>query len=599
MSKIEPSSELLITHMNAQLEQRLLAHIRAVYPKHDATSLCEEIHQTFWPQETAPRDTARNAMQSPWSSDNDLWSEKDTIVITYGDSIRKDDERPLRTLRDFLQENLKDLVTCLHILPFFPYTSDDGFAVKDYTAVNPELGTWRDVTAISDDFRLMSDLVLNHVSASSEWFHQYQYCEEPGASYFFEASPEDDLSNVVRPRPSPLLRLTETINGQTHVWCTFSHDQVDLNFANPQVLIEFIKILRTYIDKGVRIVRLDAVAFLWKEVGTPCIHLDETHEIIRLMRTLVDFDDTPVILITETNVPNHENITYFGNQNEAHAIYNFSLPPLMLHALLNGTSDALNNWVMSMPPALPGCAYLNFTASHDGIGLRPCEGLLDWSEVDRMIATAQSFGGTVSMRSNASGLNTPYELNISLFDALAGTIKGRDEHQISRFLCSQIVMMSLEGIPAFYIHSLLATPNDLKALKQTKHNRSINRHKWPHSDLHRALEDPETRHAKVFAALKDLISKRTQQPAFHPNATQYTLQLGSSLFGIWRQSLDRRQSIFVIANMTDQPQDLPLVQINLISNVTWVDLISENEIEDTRQNLSLAPYQCVWLTNTV
>lgn len=586
----------MTSQISPQLDQRLRAHLQTIYPDHDPANLAQDLIDTFWPSPMSPRHTPRDTVQTPWSGTG-LWSENDTILITYGDSIRDADEKPLQTLKHFLKSRLSGVISGLHILPFFPFTSDDGFAVRDYHAVNPELGNWQDISEIADDFRLMADVVLNHASASCDWFKQFERGEQPGASYFVEADPTDDLSQVVRPRPSPLLRRTETANGDKYVWCTFGHDQIDLDFSNPKVLLEFIEIMRAYIDAGVRVFRLDAVAFLWKRVGTSCIHLDETHEIIRLMRTLVDFDNKPIILITETNVPNHENITYFGNQNEAHAIYNFSLPPLTLHALLNGTSEALNSWVMSMPPALPGCAYLNFTASHDGIGLRPCEGLLDWDEVDTMIETAKSFGGTVSMRSNQSGLNTPYELNISLFDALAGTIAGRDKWQIQRFLCSQIIMMSLEGIPAFYIHSLLATPNDTVALRLTKHNRAINRHKWPKAELNDCLDDPKSHHAIVFDALKALIAKRTAQPAFHPNATQYTLQLDKHLFGVWRQSLDRRQSIFVIANMSNETQDLPLAKINLISNADWTDIISGEAIVDTRQSITLQPYQCLWLTN--
>lgn len=576
--------------MRPQLETRLLSHLQLIYPDRDSQEICNKILEGFWPSGKEPRRLRR-------PPNNSLWSERDCVAITYGDTVTNGDTHALKGLNRFLKDRLGGIVSSVHILPFFPYSSDDGFAVEDYTTVNPELGTWDDIGEIASDFRLMADLVLNHASASSEWFKQYQRGEHPGAGFFVEADPAENLTEVVRPRPSPLLRTTETVNGTRHVWCTFGHDQIDINFENPDALIEFTRILRLHIDKGVRIVRMDAVAFLWKIVGTPCIHLEQTHEIIRLFRTLTDFCEEPVILITETNVPNHENLAYFGNQNEAHAIYNFSLPPLVLHALLSGTSDNLNSWLMSMPPALPGCAYINFTASHDGIGLRPCEGLLPPSEIARMITAVEAFGGTVSMRSDRAGLEQPYELNIALFDALAGTLQGRDEWQVSRFLCSQVIMMSLEGIPAFYIHSLLASGNDIEALNRTQHNRAINRRKWNHDVITHELDNPRSHHHSVFTELTRLISLRIKQPAFHPNATQYTLQLGDPLFGIWRQSLDRSQSIFAVANLTNEEQSLPLYEINLIAGMTWADLISGQDVTDARDTITLAPYQCVWLTN--
>lgn len=578
--------------MTAQLQKRLIAHLKLIYPEADHGQIAAEICRAFWLDGRQPRRFRRppNRVQ---------WTEKDCLLITYGNTIAcsQTDTPPLQVLAHFLSQNVGNALSGVHILPFFPYSSDDGFAVQDYRAVNSDLGTWDDIESISGSYKLMADLVLNHASASSEWFRQYERGESPGSGFFVEAEPSDNLSDVVRPRPSPLLRKTETQRGTRHVWCTFGHDQVDLNFSNPEVLVEFVSILAQYIGRGVRIVRMDAVAFLWKIVGTPCIHLDQTHEIIRLFRTLVDYRDEPVLLITETNVPNTENLSYFGNQNEAHAIYNFSLPPLILHTLLKGKSEKLNAWLMRMPPAMPGCTYINFTASHDGIGLRPCEGLLEPGEIADLIATVERFGGTVSMRADRSGLNQPYELNIALFDALSGTTNGADAYQIARFICSQVIMMSLEGIPAFYIHSLIASQNDIESLNLTQHNRTINRRKWMLKDLTSQLDDKQSHHHIVFVELLRLIRLRSAQPAFHPNATQYTLQLGPNFFGVWRQSRDRTQSIFAIANITDEQQALPLVEINLIGGDTWTDLIGGAKIGDVRDDLVLAPYQCVWLTN--
>jgi sucrose phosphorylase len=436
------------------------------------------------------------------------------------------------------------------------------------------------------------------MSARSRWFENFRRRAHPGKDYFYETDPTQDLSEVVRPRTSPLLVPVQTDDGERYVWCTFSEDQVDLNFANPQVLVEFVQIMRFYLEQGVRIFRLDAVAFLWKEPGTSCIHLQQTHEIIKVLRLLVEHHTPQAILITETNVPNRENLTYFGNANEAHVIYNFSLPPLLINTLVSGNCRHLKTWLMSMPPAQMGTTYLNFIASHDGIGLRPTDGLLTDDEKQALIHCLETFGGKVSYRRLAAGGNQPYEINIALWDALKGTEEsGPDQWQLQRFLCAHAIMLALEGIPAFYIHSLLGTGNDYARVEHTGRLRSINRSQWDLETLERELGNPISRHNQVFHQLKRLIAIRRQQPAFHPNATQFTLHLGLKIFGFWRQSMRRDQSIFCIHNITDEVQQVALADINLIGTDHWRDLISGQDIDDLSGSLTLKPYQAVWLAN--
>ncbi len=527
------------------------------------------------------------------------WGQDNILLITYGDSVRPlNGKSPLATLNQFLETYLQDVVTGVHILPFCPFSSDDGFAVIDYRAVNDELGTWEDIRHIAQSFQLMVDLVLNHVSSESQWFQNYLQGTEPGCNYFVEVDPDADVSGVVRPRSSPLLVGVETPSGPKHVWATFSADQVDLNFANPEVLLEFVKILLFYVQMGAKYIRLDAIGYLWKQLGTNCIHLPETHAMVRLFREILEMVDPSVALITETNVPNRENLSYFGNRNEAHLIYNFSLPPLILNALLQGKAEHLKTWMMSMPPAPLGCAYFNFTASHDGIGLRPTEGLLTEAEYQTLLQCMKDFGGTLSMRTNAEGIDSPYEINISFFDALQGTAKGKDQWQIERFICSQTIMMSLEGIPAFYIHSLLATHNDWENVNRTGRKRSINRHQWSFTELEQQLQDKQSPHAIILKELSRLIKIRRQQDAFHPNATQYTLHLpNKALFAFWRQSMARDQSIFSIHNLSDRKQKLKLSDLNLVTIDPWYDLISGSCIRGLYDTLILNPYQSLWITN--
>jgi len=525
------------------------------------------------------------------------WTEKDVALIAYGDSVISEGESPLRVLGKFLDKHLSEAIDILHILPFFPWTSDDGFAVSDYDEVKSELGDWSDIENLATRYRIMSDLVVNHCSSAHKWFEQYQRGEKPGSEYFFEVSPAEDLSQVTRSRVSPLLRPTETATGMKHVWCTFGHDQIDLNFRSTELVLELVKIIRRQLDHGISIFRLDAIAFIWKEIGTNCINLPQTHEIIRLFRTLIEHVKPNAVIITETNIPNQENLSYFGNMNEAHWIYNFSLPPLLLHAMTSGSSKYLKSWLMGVPAAQLGTAYFNFIASHDGIGLRPAEGLLEDAEIAAMVETMKSFGARVSARALPDGGSKPYEINISLFDAMQGTAEGPDLLGEDRFIAAHAILLSLEGIPAFYIHSLLGTRNDYEKADASGINRHLNRHQWDSDDLENALSDPTNPHAKILKRLSLLIELRKEQPAFHPNATQFTLHLGDALFGYWRQSLDRKQNVFCIHNINKQPQDIALSSINLVATEEWIDLISGRELEKENSLLNLAPYQCVWLVN--
>jgi sucrose phosphorylase len=573
---------------SSHLSRRVAEHLACIYPEENHRQLADEYVELMG---------LTDQCASPLPHHNN-WDETDNILITYGDTLVANGELPLTTLKNFIDHHLKGVVTGVHILPFFPWSSDDGFSVIDYLSVNPSLGGWDEIGAIADDYNLMADLVINHMSSRSRWFENFKKRIDPGKDYFFEASPEDDLSDVVRPRNSPLLTEYETADGKRHVWCTFSADQVDLNFSNPRVLGEFINIIHHYLQWGVKIFRMDAVAFLWKQVGTPSIHRQQTHEIIKLLRTLIEHHSPNAIIITETNVPNRENLTYFGNANEAHVVYNFSLPPLLLYTLVSGNCQHLKTWMMSMPPAQSGTAYLNFIASHDGIGLRPLDGLIGDDDRTRLVDAMIAAGGKVTYRKSREGHEKAYEINIAFYSALKGTLENADDgFQLDRFICSHAIMLALEGIPAIYIHSLLGTENDYQRVEHTGRTRSINRHVWQSETLEQVLTDTESHHYTVFSEMKRLLSIRNQQPAFHPNATQFTLHLGFEVFAFWRQSINRSQSVFSLSNVTSHQQVINLADINLINTDNWTDLISGQHYDDLDGQLILTPYQTVWISN--
>ncbi|MDP3536543.1 MAG: sugar phosphorylase [Halomonas sp.] len=534
--------------------------------------------------------------------DAPTWSEKDQWVISYGDTIVAEDAPPLAVLNEFLQRYLGKRISGVHVLPFFPWSSDDGFSVIHYREVEPTLGDWTHIRELASHYDLMADLVLNHVSRESLWFVDYLAGSLPGRDYFIEVDPETDVTQVTRPRSSPLLVPVSTRRGTRHLWATFSEDQIDLNFENPDVLLEFVGILLFYLQQGVRIIRLDAVAFLWKRLGTSCIHLPETHTVVRLLRAIVDEIAPGTLLITETNVPHAENISYFGLErlpegapDEAHMVYQFALPPLLLHTLTRGEASTLQHWLANLPVLPKQCTYLNFTASHDGIGVRPLEGLLPDHERDALLELMHRFGGFVSMRSNPDGSDTPYEINITWFEAMRGTRRGPDPWQIARFICSQAIMLSLQGIPALYLHTLTGTLNDVEGVERSGRLRSINRRRWKRDELALLLENPSTPTHKVFNTLNHLLELRRSEPCFHPHAAQRVLPSPPDLLAIERGPLSDGRRLLALFNVTDT--QLPLERAGEAVNQAlslhdWQDLNLNSQGEE---KAALSPYAVRWL----
>lgn len=520
--------------------------------------------------ERAMADMKARLPGQPSSERNTRWDERDIVLITYANQLRAEEiggaPPPLEVLRDWLlREGLDGLINTIHLLPFCPYSSDDGFSVIDYLAVDPDAGSWDDIARLGVDFELMFDLVLNHISQHSEWFAAYKRGEGPYAKFFIEADPSLDLSQVVRPRSLPLLTPVDTDSGEKHVWTTFSADQIDLNYAEPRVLAEMLRILLEYAARGARIVRLDAVAFLWKEIGTNCLHLPETHEIVKLCRDVLAEHAPQTLVLTETNVPHAENVSYFGavdrdrqEGDEAHMVYNFSLPPLLLDAFINGDAVALKAWLENLTPPPPGCAFFNFTASHDGIGVRPLEGLVSPERFDRMIEAVRLRGGKINTRRAADGRDVPYELNITYVDALAPNEPDIDLHA-RRFLTSQAVMLAFRGMPAIYFHSLVGTQNDYAGAEESGQNRRINRHKYTLTELDAHLAKVDSLQRRIYDGYRELLAMRIAQPAFHPDAGQEIVDLGNhAILAFKRTSLDGLHTVLVAANFSSDEQALEL-----------------------------------------
>ncbi|MDW8300371.1 MAG: alpha-amylase family glycosyl hydrolase [Anaerolineae bacterium] len=515
----------------------------------------------------------------------EYFSEQTVTLITYGDTLRAEGEAPLATLHRFCRAHLADVLDTIHLLPHYPYSSDDGFSVMDYYAVNPALGTWDDVQRLGMDFRLMFDAVINHMSAQSEWFRRFLADEIEFRSLFFIESPEADLRAVVRPRTTPLLTPFTKADGSTvHVWTTFSADQVDLDYRQPSTLLRILDVLLFYVAHGAQVLRLDAIAFMWKQAGTPSIHLPQTHALIQAIRAVLDIYAPHVVLITETNVPHAENISYFGNgTNEAQLVYNFTLPPLLLYSLITGNVAKLCDWLNTLQTPSARTAFFNFTASHDGIGVRPVEGILSAEELQLLIDTVEQRGGRVSYRAQSDGTQVPYELNCTYVDAVADPALPV-ELQVRRFLLSQGVMLAMAGVPAVYIHSLLGTRNDLEGMRRTGQNRSINRAKLSLPELETALNTPQSFRAQVFEGYKRLLRVRRAQSAFHPLGKQNARVNGNGVLVLERRS-QQGDEVTAVFNFSAYPRRFTF-------GGARTDLLSGRMFCRT---LELAPYEMYWL----
>ncbi len=525
-----------------------------------------------------------------------LWNEQDAVLITYGDSLHEPGSVPLAIFKKFADTHLQGAISRVHLLPFFPWSSDDGFSVIDYRAVDPVLGTWREVDELAENFRLMFDLVLNHCSSQSQWFEQFTTGIMPYSNYFMTVAPGDDVSNVVRPRTSPLLTPFETRQGSRLVWTTFSEDQVDFDWRNPDVFFEFLDILLGYALRGASIIRLDAVAFLWKEIGSPSIHLEQTHQVIKLMRQVLDLIVPGTILLTETNVPHAENVSYFGNGDEAQMVYNFALPPLILHALLTGNGSWLTRWARDLGTPPVGCAFLNFTASHDGIGVRPVQGILPDEEVQKMVTAVRDSGGRVSARSLPDGSQAPYELNATWFSALAAHQDQPTASDRQRFLCSQAIAMSLAGIPAIYIHSLFGSINDTGAVESTGQNRAVNRRKLLEAEVDGWVGDAAAHQGIVFRAMTDLLRRRNQLACFHPDAYQLVHDCGEEFFVVERRTNDS-QRLLCVFNLTAKDSRLELQLCDWPAS-GLANLANDSEVHLDGSSLVLGAYQYAWLSDS-
>ena len=505
---------------------------------------------------------ARYDFEDVSAGNKEIFSEKDAILICYADHVKAEGNVPLRTMKRFLDRFCSDIISKVHILPFFPYSSDDGFSVIDYREVNPDFGDWRDVESIGECFGLMFDLVINHVSSKSRWFKGFLDGEKPYKDYFISFDEHVDTSKVFRPRTHPLLTEFETAEGKRLLWTTFSADQIDLDFSNPDVLLEMIDVLLFYLEKGADTIRLDAIAFLWKKLGTSCMHLEETHEVVKLFRDVIEHIAPGRWIITETNVPHKDNVSYFGDgDDEAHLVYNFTLPPLLLYTLLKEDASLLSRWADSLELPSNKTTFFNFTASHDGIGLTPLKDIVPDDEIIELAEDVKEKGGRVNYRDVPGKDPFPYELNAVYMDAL-----GSDPE---RFMLSQAIQLSLKGVPGIYMNSIIGAENWQEGVEKLGYNRAINRQKFDYNELAENLGDDTSKKGKVYKAYARLLDARRNEPSFSPLADQKIIDMGKKLFAVLRGSGD--DAIICIHNVA--LEDCPLNHEKILSTLGAADAV--------------------------
>ena len=521
-------------------------------------------------------------------------SEKTTMVICYGDSIYSKNKKNLKTFQAFFNKKLNKFIDTIHFLPFYPSSSDSGFAVKDHYKIDSKFGNWLNIKNFSSKAHIMADMVINHASARGLWFKNFLKEKKPGKDYFLLVNSKFNVSKVVRPRDHKLLKEINIFNKKEYLWRTFSDDQIDLNFKNPKVLLRFIKIMVNLIKNGVTIFRLDAIAYLWKESGTKCINLKQTHEIVKVLRIVSNSLNIKTIIVTETNLPEKENLSYFGNNDESNWIYNFTLPPLLIYSLLFENGKYLNAWSKKLPQTKKGNSYLNFIASHDGIGMRPLEGIINNQSIKKLLLRLKKNGSKFSYRKVNNNKKKVYESNITVFDALKVSDKDKKGlYNFQRYIAAHAIMFSFEGVPAIYFNSLFGKSNDEARYVITGNNRDVNRFKWNELNILKKIKSNSSKEYYIFETLKYLLKIRKNQKAFHPNAHRTNINLGNNFFCIKRVSLDKKQTILCITNLTSK---LLNAKINKKYN-KFKNLIDSNIKTKNLNSINLKPFETIWLSN--
>jgi sucrose phosphorylase len=599
----EPDYTRPLFEIPSEVRERMLGRLRFLYGDTEAKTYMSElerilrVYYAHKPQEMIEAEKDCDPKER--------FTEKDMILITYGDMLLGEEGSPLSILHKLINTYNWGAVNTIHILPFFPYSSDKGFSIKDFSTVDPRLGTWDDIREITSQYQLMFDGVLNHASSKSKMFKEFLNGHPYYKDFFISYHSPDDLSpdqrsKIFRPRTSDILTKFQTIAGPRYLWTTFSEDQIDLNFRNPAVLMRIIEGLLFYVRQGANIIRLDAVTYIWAEPGTECVHLPETHEIVKLLRDVMDTVAPGVALVTETNVPQEDNISYFGNgYDEAHMVYNFALPPLVLHTFYREDSTTISNWAQNLKEPSKTATFFNMLDTHDGIGLMGVKGILPKEDIDSLIQKAKERGALISYKMTENHTEDPYEINSTWWSVINGDECDEDmAFQVKRYIATRSITMVLQGVPAAYIHGIVGTGNDHELVKKTGVKRDVNRGVIDSKQMTEALKDPHSKNSYLRQGNRQLTRTRTSQRAFHPHGDQRVLIISPDIFTVFRTSPEGDQHILTMTNVTNKKCtiEIPLSDLT-VEETRWYDLLNKKEWKAEKKKLSitLQPYDVVWL----
>jgi len=295
------------------------------------------------------------------------------------------------------------------------------------------------------------------------------------------------------------------------------------------------------------------------------------------------------VIITETNVPHKDNISYLGNgQDEAQMVYQFSLPPLVLHAIHYGSARALKQWASTLDTSGGTTTWFNFLASHDGIGLNPLRGILPETEIVSLVRDLALEGALVSYKNNPDGSTSPYEINVTYMDAL-NKQDDDDTTRLQRFMLAHALLLAFPGVPAIYVQSILGSRNDMEGVKSAGYNRAINREKYAINEIEAALSDSHALRHQVYHSLSRLIQLRTRQPAFHPDNPMQVLESDNAIFAFYRWSEKGHQTLLCLYNLSSRE-----ISYTLPDARRYRDIASEMNFEGETP-LKLAPWSFRWL----
>lgn len=535
------------------------------------------------------------------------FDEKDMILIAYADMVQDGDGKPLKALASVLKAmHRRDVAFgTIHILPFYPSTSDRGFAVTDFNQVDPRFGTWEDIGEIGESHKLMFDAVLNHASSKSPAFVEMLSGNPDYAEFAVTFRSPGELTGeqramIRRPRTSDILTRFDSIEGPLWCWTTFSSDQIDLNYRNPKVLVSVVATLLEYVRRGANLLRLDAVTYLWDEPGTPGANLAQTHEIIKMLRDILDAAAPHVALVTETNVPHVENVSYFGDgRDEAQMVYNFALPPLVLHAFYREDATVLSQWAAALEYPDSGATFLNILDTHDGIGLPGASGILPPAEIDFLIQRARRNGAFVSYRSGENHRDVPYEINATWYSALNMDNSGEPRClQVTRFVASRSIALALRGVPAIYMHGLVGSRSDIQAAIKSGSKRDVNRATLNQEWLLSQLGERSSKLCMIRDELGRLLEMRVRSRSFHPNGGQRIVEIHRQVFGVVRTAPDGSEMVLCLTNVSGNPLSLRIDLEGLgLEDTQWYDLVDGRGwmANSDVLHIEMTPYDVAWL----